>query len=114
MSVDIQTHTEDQAHQEHPISLYLKVWLLLFVLSGLSYLVDYMQLQGILRWSLILIFMALKAGLIISVFMHMMWERMALICAILIPPLCLSLFIGIMAMESDYTLLSRILFFTRS
>jgi cytochrome c oxidase subunit IV len=110
MSADVQT--ENHAHQEHPVSLYLKVWLLLFVLSGLSYLVDYMQLEGVLRWSLILIFMALKAGLIISIFMHMMWERMALICAILLPPLCLTLFIGIMAMESNYTFLSRLLFFT--
>ena len=112
MSIDVQTPIEEQGHQEHPVSLYLKVWLMLFVLSGLSYMVDYMQLQGFLRWSLILLFMFLKAGLIISIFMHMMWERMALICAILLPPLCLSLFIGIMAMESDYTLWSRLFYFS--
>jgi cytochrome c oxidase subunit 4 len=44
----------------------------------------------------------------------MMWERMALICAILVPPLCLSLFIGIMAMESNYTFLSRLIFFSQN
>ncbi len=27
--------------QQHPISLYLKIWGLLFVLSTMSYLVDY-------------------------------------------------------------------------
>ena len=75
--------------QQHPISLYLKIWGLLFVLSTLSYLVDYLHLQGYLRWGLILTFMFLKAGLIVAVFMHMAWERLALVYAILVPPLCL-------------------------
>jgi len=114
MSADIQIQSEAHVHQEHPVSLYLKIWLLLFVLSGLSYTVDYMHLEGVLRWSLILVFMFLKAGLIISIFMHMMWERMAFICAILLPPLCLILFIGIMAIESNYTFFSRLLFFSNS
>ena len=114
MYANSQAGTDKYVHQEHPISLYLKIWILLFILSGFSYAVDYMQLQGILRWSLILLFMFLKAGLIISIFMHMMWERMALICAILIPPLCLGMFIGIMILESNYTFLSRFIFFTNS
>ena len=67
--------------QQHPIAIYLWIWGLLFVLSALSYMVDYLQFQGYLRWSLIIIFMLLKAGLIVAVFMHMMWERMAIICA---------------------------------
>ena len=57
---------EDEA--QHPIGVYLKVWILLFVISGLSYAVDYFDLQGMVRWSLIIIFMLLKAGLIIAVF----------------------------------------------
>jgi cytochrome c oxidase subunit IV len=114
MSADIKIKSETHVNQEHPASLYLKIWLLLFVLSGLSYTVDYLHLEGLLRWSLILLFMFLKAGLIISIFMHMMWERMALICAILLPPLCLSLFIGIMAIESNFTFFSRLLYFTNS
>ena len=100
-----------QQHQQHPIGLYLKIWLLLFVLSTLSYMVDYFQFHGLARWSLILLFMALKAGLIIAVFMHMAWERMALICAILIPPLCLLVLIGLMYAEAHYTLVTRLLFF---
>ena len=100
-------HTEGQ---QHPLSIYLKIWLLLFVLSALSYMVDYMQLQGYLRWTLILIFMMLKAGLIVAIFMHMLWERLALIYAILLPPLCLLVLIGLMAIEADYTFLMRVLF----
>jgi cytochrome c oxidase subunit 4 len=105
------THGHGQAQQQHPLSIYLWIWGLLFVLSLFSYLVDYFHLQGMLRWSLILLFMVLKAGLIVAVFMHMMWERLALIYAILIPPVLLLVFVALMTMESDYTFLTRELFF---
>lgn len=96
------------SHQQHPIKLYLVVWGWLFVLSAGSYLVDYFHLQGYLRWSLILIFMILKAGLIVAVFMHMAWERLALIYAILVPPILVLVFVGIMVFESEYTLFTRL------
>lgn len=105
------TAEHDDAGQQHPLGIYFKIWGLLFVLSLLSYLVDYAGLQGLLRWSLILIFMVLKAGLIVSVFMHMLWERLALIYAILLPPLCLIVLVGLMSLESDYTHWTRIIFF---
>jgi cytochrome c oxidase subunit 4 len=97
--------------QQHPIGLYLKIWGLLFVLSTMSYLVDYFQFQGYLRWALIIAFMLLKAGLIVTVFMHMAWERMSLVYAILVPPLCLLVLVGLMAAEADHTFLTRLLFF---
>jgi cytochrome c oxidase subunit 4 len=97
--------------EQHPISLYLWIWGLLFVLSTMSYMVDYLNFQGYLRWFLIILFMWLKAGLIVSVFMHMRWERPALIYAILIPPLCLGVLVLLMAIEADYTYFSRELFF---
>jgi cytochrome c oxidase subunit IV len=97
--------------QQHPIRLYLIVWGWLFVLSAFSYLVDYFHLEGYLRWSLILLFMTLKAGLIVAVFMHMAWERLALAYAILLPPLLVLVFVGIMVFEADYTLLTRERFF---
>ncbi len=97
--------------QQHPIGLYLKIWGLLFVLSTLSYLVDYFHVQGYLRWSLIITFMLLKAGLIVSIFMHMAWERLAMVYAILVPPLCLLVLVGLMATEADYVFLSRVIFF---
>jgi cytochrome c oxidase subunit IV len=100
-----------QEHQQHPIKLYLVVWVWLFILSTFSYLVDYFHLHGLLRWSLIILFMLLKAGLIVAVFMHMAWERLALIYAILLPPAVILVFVGIMIFESTYTLLGRVLFF---
>jgi cytochrome c oxidase subunit IV len=97
--------------QQHPIGLYLVVWGWLFILSTCSYLVDYFGFQGYLRWSLIVLFMLLKAGLIVAIFMHMAWERLALMYAILIPPVAVLVFVVIMAFESDYTLFVRHLFF---
>src|SRR5438876_5143296 len=91
--------------QQHPIGIYLKIWGLLFVLSTASYLVDYFHFQGYLRWSLILIFMLLKAGLIVAVFMHMLWERLALLYAILVPPSLLLVVLWIGAVDGDYTFL---------
>lgn len=98
--------------QQHPLGIYLKIWLLLFVLSAASYMVDYFQLQGYLRWILILLFMTLKAGLIIAFFMHMAWERVAFVYAIIIPPVLLATFIGIGVLEGGHTYVTRVLFFS--
>ena len=99
------------AHQQHPIGIYVKVWILLFVLSTFSYLVDYFHFEGYLRWSLIIVLMLLKAGLIVAIFMHMAWERMALVCAILVPPIALLVLVGMMFSEAGHTFLTRLLFF---
>jgi cytochrome c oxidase subunit IV len=98
--------------QQHPIGVYFKVWGWLFVLSTFSYLVDYFHVQGYLRWSLILVFMVLKAALIVAVFMHMKWERLALSYAILLPPVLVLVFVFLMTHEADYTFATRGIFFS--
>ncbi len=119
-------HAEGQKHpmagdniaqaegQQHPISVYLWIWGLLFVLSAFSYMVDYFQFQGYLRWSLIILFMLAKAGLIIAIFMHMAWERLALVYAILVPTGALLILIGLMSLEGNYTFLTRGAYFSPS
>lgn len=97
--------------QQHPLGIYIKVWAWLFVLSTFSYLVDFFHVQGYTRWTLILVLMMLKAGLIVAVFMHIKWERLALSFAILLPPLLLLVLMGTMILESDYTFFSRGTFF---
>ncbi|TFH86792.1 cytochrome C oxidase subunit IV [Billgrantia azerbaijanica] len=102
---------QDTAHpegQRHPIGIYLWVWFLLFVLSVFSYLVDYLGFEGYLKWTLITLFMLLKAGLIIAVFMHMVWERLAIICVVLVPPGVLVFLMLLMAIEGHYVLLTRL------
>jgi cytochrome c oxidase subunit IV len=97
--------------QTHPLRVYLLIWFWLFVLSAASYAVDVSGLEGVLKWSLITFFMLTKAGLIVAIFMHMAWERLALVYAIVAPPLVLLVFVAIMALESDYTLFTRITHF---
>jgi len=100
----------EQAHGP-PIGMYLRVWGLLFVLSTLSYLVDFFHLHGHLRWILILALMMAKAGLIVAIFMHLRWERSALIAVILVPPLALMVLVAMMFVEADYTFQTRMTFF---
>ena len=99
--------------QQHPIGIYLKIWVLLFVLSTFSYMVDYFQLQGFTRWSLILFFMFLKAGYIIAIFMHVSWERLSLKWLLFGPPTAIAVLVVLMAIEGDYTFLTRLAFFDR-
>lgn len=110
-------HAQAAAHeqgQQHPLGVYFKIWGLLFVLSIASYMVDYFHLQGLLRWTLIIIFMLMKAGLIVAVFMHMKWERLALVYVIVLPPLLLLVLMGIGVIESGYTFLTREAFFEQT
>jgi len=97
--------------QQHPLSIYFWIWGLLFLLSGFSYGTDFLP-HGYLRMGLILLFMLLKAGFIVAIFMHMAWERVALISAIIGPPAVLLVLIGLMAIEGDYTILTRIASFS--
>jgi cytochrome c oxidase subunit IV len=97
--------------QQHPISVYFIVWGLLFVLSAGSYAVDYFHVESYLRWTLILVFMILKAGFIVAIFMHMRWERLAIVCAILVPPVLVLVFVAMMTFEADYTFFMRGAFF---
>jgi len=99
--------------QQHPIGIYLKIWALLFILSTGSYLVDYFHLQGYLRWGLILLFMFLKAGFIVAIFMHVAWERLALKYVLFVPLTAILILIGLMSVEGDYTYLTRLVFFDR-
>lgn len=100
--------------QQHPLAIYFWIWGLLFFVSFLSYMVDYLQFQGYLRWWLIVIFMFIKAGFIVAIFMHMRWERLALKLAILVPPVAIVILISLMSLEGDYTFLTRIEFFGES
>ena len=91
-----ETKKKEQPSSTHKIGIYLWIWGLLFVLSFFSYLVDWYQFQGLLRWSLILFFMFLKAGLIMAFFMHLYWERYALVNVLLCPMNAIVCFVALM------------------
>ena len=100
--------------QQHPIAIYLWIWLLLFVVSFFSYMVDYLHFEGTLRWTLILIFMFVKAGFIVAIFMHMKWERLALKLAILGPPVAILVLIWLMSYEGFYVEDTRVEYYGES
>lgn len=102
-------HAREEQH--HPVSTYLRVWGLLFVLSALSFLVDFFEVQMVLKRFLVTVFAVMKAGLIVSYFMHLRFERLSLVYCILLPPLLLVALVGIMTAESDYVIWLRQLFF---
>jgi caa(3)-type oxidase subunit IV len=87
--------------QQHPLKIYYIMWIALFVLSGFSYATDFMD-DGALRTFLILLFMFMKAGGIVFIFMHMGWERTALKVAILGPPVAIMVLIWLMSYEGFY------------
>ena len=99
--------------QQHPLKVYWIMWGALFVLSALSYATDFME-DGTPRTFFILMFMMLKAGGIVYVFMHMGWERLALKVAILGPPVAILVLIWLMALEGVYTEDTRIEYFGES
>jgi cytochrome c oxidase subunit IV len=96
--------------QQHPLTIYFWIWGLLFLFSAFSYGTDFLP-DGYIRWGLILLFMFLKAGFIIAIFMHMAWERLALVTAIFLPPTLLLVLIGLMVIEGDYVFATRGFFF---
>jgi cytochrome c oxidase subunit IV len=90
--------------QQPSISVYVKVWGLLFVLAGASYSVGYFGVQGPMRWGLIIVLALLQAGLIVAILMHLVWERVALVYTILVPPpLLLIAFLGITSVDGRST-----------
>lgn len=100
--------------QSHPLGIYFWIWGWLFVLSVGSYMTDIIAMNDYLKWTLITLFMFAKAGLIMAVFMHMIWERLSLTMVILVPPGVLLVAIAIFALEAEYTISSRLEYFLAS
>jgi len=97
--------------QQHPLKIYFWIWGLLFLFSAFSYATDFIPKEDALlyiRAVAIVVLMLAKAGFIIAIFMHMTWERSALIWAILGPPVLLLFLIGFMVLEGGYTESTRI------
>ncbi len=76
----------DHEHDSHSLRNYFWVWGWLFVLSVCSYVVDISPINQMLKWVLITVFMFLKAGMIMHVFMHLQLERLSLVTMVIVPP----------------------------
>ena len=65
-------------------NLYIKVWLLLLVLTAVMTIVDRSPVAPIVLIGVLVVAMLLKAGIIAACFMHLRFERMSLVLTVLI------------------------------
>ena len=47
MDHTVRTNRPQRRNNQHPLGVYFKIWILLFVLSAMSYAVDYYQIRAI-------------------------------------------------------------------
>ena len=52
-----------------------------------------------------------EAALIMMFFMHLFWERYAIVNVLLWPMTAIACFVGLMVVEGKYTLFSRLFYF---
>jgi caa(3)-type oxidase subunit IV len=103
-------HTGSEQHQ--PLSTYLWVWGLLFLLSVFSYSVKLFEIRPFWLYALLVTAFALaKAGLIVSYFMHLKFERVGLVYAVLLPPLLILALVAFVMTEGAYVAALRQQFF---
>ena len=103
--------TKKQEVHTHKIGIYLWICGLPLVFSFFSYIVDYLNYQGLLLLTFIVFFMLAKAGFIMAIFMHLYWERWAIVNVLLWPMTLIGVFIAIMVSESYYTFFTRLFYF---
>ena len=77
---------EDPVFEDAHVPLFNKVWIGLLVLTGLEVLLAYWQLAGVLVMLAILLFLSvIKAGMIMSYFMHLRFDHPRLSWMVVVP-----------------------------
>ena|ERR1700730_5030438 len=81
--MDAHAHAEE-AHAGASVGLNIAIWIGLVAITGLEVFLAYMALQPTLMLSLLVVLSVVKAGLIMSFFMHLKYEKFSLVL-LLIP-----------------------------
>ena len=81
--MDAHTHAEE-AHAGASVGTNIAIWIGLVAITGLEVFLAYMALQPTLMLSLLVVLSVVKAGLIMSFFMHLKYEKFSLVL-LLIP-----------------------------
>ncbi len=77
---------EDPEYTDAHIPLFNKIWIGLLVLTAVEVILAYVQLTGILvMLAILLVLSALKAGMILSYFMHLKFDHPQLSWTLLLP-----------------------------
>ena len=81
--MDAHAHAEG-THAGASVGLNIAIWIGLVAITGLEVFLAYMALQPTLMLSLLVVLSVVKAGLIMSFFMHLKYEKFSLVL-LLIP-----------------------------
>jgi len=73
----------EHGHAEGTTGLYLSVWAVLLILTGVEVYLGYIHLAVGLMLVLLMGLSLIKAGLIIAYFMHLRFERASLVLTLL-------------------------------
>jgi cytochrome c oxidase subunit IV len=76
--MDAHAHAEE-AHAGASVGLNIAIWIGLVAITGLEVFLAYMALQPTLMLSLLVVLSVVKAGLIMSFFMHLKYEKFSLV-----------------------------------
>jgi cytochrome c oxidase subunit IV len=74
----------EEAHAGASVGTNLAVWIGLVAITGLEVFLAYMELQPAIMLTILVILSVVKAGLIMSFFMHLKYEKFSLVL-LLIP-----------------------------
>jgi len=69
---------EVSGHQVGTPKLFLTVWIVLSIVTGIEVLLGYEQLAPVTMLSILVLLSLFKAALIVAYFMHMRYERFSL------------------------------------
>lgn len=81
--MDAHAHAEG-AHAGASVGLNIAIWIGLVAITGLEVFLAYMAVQPTLMLTLLVVLSVVKAGLIMSFFMHLKYEKFSLVL-LLIP-----------------------------
>ena len=71
-------HGAIEHHPEVPAKTFVWVWIGLVVITGIEVFLAYIQIQPLVMLGLLVCLSIMKAGLIMSWFMHLKYERLSL------------------------------------
>ncbi len=78
--------TTANAHVEPRTGLFMMVWMWLLILTGIEVFLGYKQIEVRVMLTILMSLSIIKAGLIMSYFMHLRFERLRLVIT-LVPAL---------------------------
>jgi cytochrome c oxidase subunit 4 len=96
------SHGHDEPHALHP-ALLIGVWLALMFFTALTVFASRQGLGSQLSFTVAMVIATIKAGLVMSIFMHLWWDRRMNLFAFLGSFLFVMLFIGMLLTDkSEY------------